>query len=211
MYLPNKYTEWYNAIIANAKLRTLLNTEYSEKHHIIPRSLGGDDSKENLVRLTAREHFICHLLLTKMLTGGSRAKMILALSCMTLESKNQSRHKLKSRQYDYIRTELSKCSQGSGNPSYGRKRTEDEIARAVASRKANDINRPKYSHSAETRKKLSESRKGKPRPDYLKEQWSKVRKGRPGQDNNSGKKWFNDGVKSYLKHECPPGCVPGRL
>lgn len=45
----------------------------------------------------------------------------------------------------------------------------------------------------------------------LREQWSKVRKGRPGQDNNSGKHWFNDGQKSYLKLICPKGCVPGRL
>jgi hypothetical protein len=36
---------------------------YYEKHHIIPKTLGGDNSKENTVLLTAREHFICHRLL----------------------------------------------------------------------------------------------------------------------------------------------------
>ena len=56
----NKYENWYNAITTKAKLRTI--DGYKERHHIIPRSLGGPDTKENLVDLTAREHFICHLL-----------------------------------------------------------------------------------------------------------------------------------------------------
>lgn len=38
---------------------------YSEKHHIVPRCIGGDDSKSNIVILTAREHFIAHSLLYK--------------------------------------------------------------------------------------------------------------------------------------------------
>ena len=69
MYLPNKYTFWYNNIIQRAQSRVLSTDTYTEKHHIIPRSLGGDDLTSNLVRLTAREHFVCHLLLTKMTTG----------------------------------------------------------------------------------------------------------------------------------------------
>jgi hypothetical protein len=37
-----------------------------ETHHIIPRSLQGQNSPDNLVKLSYREHFIAHLLLTKM-------------------------------------------------------------------------------------------------------------------------------------------------
>ena len=44
-----------------------------------------------------------------------------------------------------------------------------------------------------------------------KKRWSEIRKGRPGQVNNLGKRWWNDGIKSYLKYECPEGCVLGRL
>ena len=39
---------------------------YYEKHHIVPRSMGGSNKKSNLVDLTAREHYVCHRLLTKM-------------------------------------------------------------------------------------------------------------------------------------------------
>lgn len=48
-------------------------------HHIIPRCIGGTDSHENLVKLTAREHYIAHLLLTKMLEGNARYKLQIAL------------------------------------------------------------------------------------------------------------------------------------
>lgn len=66
MYLQNKYTSIYYAIINRAKSRDLSKDVYTEKHHIIPRSLGGSNSKNNLVNLTAREHRLCHLLLPKM-------------------------------------------------------------------------------------------------------------------------------------------------
>ena len=62
MYLENKYTRWYYAIIiaAQSQNRKKNNGVYYENHHILPKSLGGDNSKDNLVNLTAREHFICH-------------------------------------------------------------------------------------------------------------------------------------------------------
>ena len=68
----NKYEKWYAAITNRAKTRLL--ESYTESHHIKPRSLGGDDSLDNLVQLTAREHFICHWLLTKFTSGDDRVK-----------------------------------------------------------------------------------------------------------------------------------------
>ena len=77
MFKTNKYTKTYYNIINRAQDRDL--SGYTEGHHIIPRSLGGSDDPSNIVRLTAREHYICHLLLTKMVTNeGDRAKMVLA-------------------------------------------------------------------------------------------------------------------------------------
>ena len=62
------YQKIYNSIVERAKRR--LTEEYTESHHIVPRSIGGSNDKENLVRLTAREHFIAHLLLAKIYGGG---------------------------------------------------------------------------------------------------------------------------------------------
>jgi hypothetical protein len=75
MFKDNKYSKWYHKIIDNAKHRTTING-YIERHHIIPKSLGGLDGANNIVSLTAREHFVCHFLLTKMTQGTDRRKML---------------------------------------------------------------------------------------------------------------------------------------
>lgn len=102
MYLDNKYTGWYNTIIENSKNRNI--SGYTEKHHIIPRSLGGTDDSSNLAILTAREHFICHLLLTKMTTGNDRYKMCFALHMIT-NAKNigEGRYTPTSRLYEHTK------------------------------------------------------------------------------------------------------------
>jgi hypothetical protein len=79
MFKINKYSKCYYSIIDRAKSRESLPNIYTEKHHIIPKSCGGDNTFGNLVRLTAREHFVCHLLLPKMVEGKFRNKMIHAL------------------------------------------------------------------------------------------------------------------------------------
>ncbi len=56
--------QWhYDRLIKSRKNRILIEGAYYEKHHILPKSMGGDNSDENLVYLTAREHFIAHWLL----------------------------------------------------------------------------------------------------------------------------------------------------
>jgi hypothetical protein len=72
--------------------------------------LGGTDIKENLVDLTAREHFICHWLLIKMHTGESRAKMMYALNGMKRTNKEQERYKtpITSRVYQKLKEEFGK-------------------------------------------------------------------------------------------------------
>jgi hypothetical protein len=62
MFEQNKYTKWYFNLIQNAKDRK----HGDEIHHIIPRCLGGNEQKDNLVSLSYREHYIAHALLTKM-------------------------------------------------------------------------------------------------------------------------------------------------
>lgn len=39
---------------------------YRERHHVLPRCMGGGDSKENLVALTPEEHYVAHQLLVKL-------------------------------------------------------------------------------------------------------------------------------------------------
>jgi len=61
-----KYTRWYISIIESRISRIFEDDTYTEKHHIIPKSMGGSNLEDNLVKLTFKEHFIVHWLLTKM-------------------------------------------------------------------------------------------------------------------------------------------------
>jgi hypothetical protein len=92
LFLENKYTKTYYAIINRAKSRQI--DLYKERHHIIPQSIGGSNLTENIVELTAREHFVCHLLLTKMLQGENKKKMTFALwlLCNVKNSSQQERY-----------------------------------------------------------------------------------------------------------------------
>lgn len=78
----------YDAIIENSKSRIL--TGYKEKHHIIPRCMGGSDDSSNLATLTAKEHYIAHRLLVKIYPDNYKLKF--ALNFMVVGTCNQERY-----------------------------------------------------------------------------------------------------------------------
>ena len=61
-----------------------------EKHHIIPKSLGGKDNKTNIVKVSPKEHFILHKLLVKCVEEEYFQKMSSALFMMHLSNKKQT-------------------------------------------------------------------------------------------------------------------------
>ena len=173
----NKYTRWYNSIIENARTRTLIC--YKESHHILPRSLGGTDDKDNLVDLTAREHFICHWLLVKMYTGQAQHKMIYALNGMKRNGKDNERYEtaITSRVYEKLKVEFgrvhSETMKGRKAHNKGKPMSEEQKAIIRATKAANPY---KYTpeqiarrvakqtgqtRSQETKDNISKSLKGK--------------------------------------------------
>ena len=86
MFKENKYTKYYFSIINNCTNRVIKG--YTENHHIVPKSLGGTDDDTNIVRLTAREHYICHRLLAKMTSGKFMTAMIFAVWSMSNQKGN---------------------------------------------------------------------------------------------------------------------------
>ncbi len=117
------YQKIYDSIIENRKTQTV-KEEYSETHHIIPKSIGGSNNFNNLVILTGREHFICHLLLVKIYKNTPNYyKMVKAFFMMQTESKNQHRY-ITSRKYHKLREDYSKFQSdsvvGNKNPMYGK-------------------------------------------------------------------------------------------
>ena len=183
MYLTNKYTNWYYNIITQARLR-VNNIEYNEKHHIIPKSLGGTNDLNNLVRLTAREHFICHLLLTKMTEGTNKSKMARAAWLMaSARNKYQRRQKINARTYERLRKQYSILSKGVPK-SEEHKAKLSKPKTAEHKRKLSDAKKGKtygYTHSEETKRKISKSHKNRiyaPISDERKKKQSAALKGR---------------------------------
>jgi hypothetical protein len=169
----NKYEKWYKNITDFAKHR--ITEDYTEKHHILPKSLGGSDKITNLVYLTAREHFICHWLLTKIYPEGEEHwKMINAFRMMRAENPKQKRYatNITARVYSNLKEEYSKLQSqryiGEKNPMYGDKfyRSEEGYRRhkeAISGDK-NASKRP------ETKKKIAETKIGKKRESFS-EEW----------------------------------------
>jgi hypothetical protein len=116
------YQRIYNNIIELSKSRKL--TEYKEKHHIIPKCMNGTNNKSNIAILTAREHFICHMLLCEIYPDNN--KLNFALWCMTNYHNdiNQNRYKVTARVYDRLKTDIAKIKSsffsGENNPMYGK-------------------------------------------------------------------------------------------
>jgi len=135
MYLQNKYTLWYKNIINRAQSRIL--NGYSERHHIIPKSLGGLDSQENIAILTAHEHYVCHKLLTKMVCSDAKHKMNLAAFRMSHSNKYHNRHKITGSEYA---------------------RLKENFAKSISELKKG---KPGIPRSIETRTKMSKSKIGK--------------------------------------------------
>lgn len=115
------YLKIYNKIIEYRIYN--LPVGYSEKHHILPKCLGGKDTSDNLVKLTAREHYICHLLLVNIYKHdfNKYSKMINAFLRMCCNSTFQDRA-YNSHTYDTIRKHwssiMSKRQIGKNNIQY---------------------------------------------------------------------------------------------
>jgi hypothetical protein len=119
------YANIYNQIIYNRQQNIITRSDtYCEEHHIIPRALGGSDEKINKLMLTAKEHYVCHHLLTKMYKRGTRHwhKMVKAFMRMHSSSSNQYRY-FNARTYEKLKIDhaysMSVSQSGKGNSQYG--------------------------------------------------------------------------------------------
>jgi len=100
----------YNQLIERAQNRTLEG--YKEKHHILPKCLGGNNNKENLVELTAREHFLCHMLLCEIYPKENKLKHALFLMSIGKQKVKENHYVIGSRVYERLKTEYSQLLTG---------------------------------------------------------------------------------------------------
>lgn len=135
------YKRIYDTIVSRAKVRQL--TDYKEQHHIIPKCLGGSDDKDNLVDLTAREHFLCHWLLIRIYPEESKLAYAFWNMCNGRKNKYQLRYIPTSRTYqeakihaaksqslrkvsDKTKQKLSEAKKGKLSPTKGKSWTHNQ-------------------------------------------------------------------------------------
>ena len=163
-----------NIIDSRGRLNKSDNGVCYERHHIVPKCLGGTNSTRNLVDLTPQEHFIAHKLLLQEI-GGSKLAHAYNLMInyrdnvtVSLEELNYAR--------EQHRKSMSEAMKGENNPMYGiHRRSEDS---------------PMFGkhHSSESRKKMSESRKGENNPFFGKHHSEETKK-KIGEANKGRPAW----------------------
>lgn len=159
MFIDNKYTRLYEVLTSRPDNPEV---EYCEKHHIIPRCLGGSNKRSNIIILTARKHFLVHWLLTKMcLDPKHTQKMKYAMRCMSWD-KTKGRG-LKPWQYQIAKNKLSEASKNrivseatrNKLSKSGKKRFEEKSERDKMS--LAKLSSPFSKHSNATKLKMSAS------------------------------------------------------
>lgn len=85
------YNKLYSRFIESKRSRLLIKQKGYEFHHILPKCLRGSNNKDNLVKLTHREHLRAHEYLAKMYNGEAKLKMEIALGVMK-HDRNITRH-----------------------------------------------------------------------------------------------------------------------
>lgn len=135
------YRLHYERLIARARSRSLVG--YRERHHVLPRCMGGGNELENIVELTGEEHYVAHQLLVKMHPGnGGLAYAAMAMAMQSTGNKS----------YGWLRRRHAIAA---GDRMRGKKKSPEHIANSAAARKG-------FKHSPEARAKMSLARRGKP-------------------------------------------------
>jgi hypothetical protein len=111
------YQTVYDNLIAKRRKASPPIHLYTERHHIVPKSLGGTDDPSNLVVLTGREHWVAHLLLHKIYRLPQTAH---ACHMMAMRSEERGIPKIRnSRMYQTIREEHAEHVRARGKKLVG--------------------------------------------------------------------------------------------
>jgi len=111
---------------------------YYERHHFIPKCMGGDNDEENLVLLTAKEHFVAHKLLVEIYPENK--KLFYALTSMAFLKKERRDYRISAGEYQRVKLQL---------------------ARVASDRMKSNLNHRKGKKQSEiTKKKIADAQRG---------------------------------------------------
>lgn len=199
------YAATYCALVSKRLNNPIKKTDcYCETHHIIPRSEGGIDEKENLVNLTAREHYIAHLLLAKIYNDLKMHSAVVYMRCGSVE---RLRLKTSSRLYEKMRQRYSNQLKGigfnKGRPPWNKGKigcyTKEQLERFSDSHKG-QVPWNKGKHGVQS----PPPNKGCPMSNDVKSKISKTKR-------MNKLHWYTNGITNVLSNKCPDGFKQGRV
>jgi hypothetical protein len=154
----NRYTKFIES------LKSQVIAGYCEKHHIVPRSLGGSDAKDNLIALTSRQHFVAHWMLWKAY-GGTMGRAFFMMSNFGKYGKVNSRTYAMARE-DYSE-QVKKQMFIKPNTYVATEETREKMRQAKIGKKLSSEHKEKVrlasigrKTSEETKRKISEAKRG---------------------------------------------------
>jgi hypothetical protein len=153
---------YVNFINSRPERDLIKNGKYFNVHHIVPKSLNGKNSKSNLIKLTHREHYIAHLILWKC---GYRE---MASSFHFMVHNNRFDNRITSKSYEILKVDYSNSLtfkfSGENNPMFGKNayefKTEEEM-KIIREKISCALTNRTPQQKKETRKKISQSLKGR--------------------------------------------------
>ena len=146
------YSEIYQQLMNRAVGRSR-GERFYERHHVVPRCMGGGNDLSNLVFLTPEEHFVAHQLLTKI--HPTNIKLRFSLQAMLMDTGNRKR---KNKAYGWVRRLVSE-NMKANNPNQGGK-----ARLAYIERHGGPPISSKYEFTSEGRKKVVENMTGETNP-----------------------------------------------
>ena len=129
------YSEFIQNIL-DTRGRFNCGDEYHERHHILPKCMGGTNDKSNLIDLYAKEHFIAHKLLAEENQFNDKLRYAYWNMCQCTGKNVKDRYITTPEEYEECRIFCISAMRGENHPFFGRH------------------------HSPEAREKMSKTKKG---------------------------------------------------
>lgn len=154
--------------ILNTRGRFACLDGYHERHHIIPKCMNGSNSKDNLIDLYAREHFIAHKLLAEENPQNYQLKYAYWNMCQCTGRDGQDKYMPTPEEYEEARIFCHEAMSGENHPMYGKHHTQESREKMSISKKDmyNGENNPFFGkkHSQENIEKMKGTHSGKDNP-----------------------------------------------
>jgi len=188
----------YNEICKRGQVRYL--DTYTEKHHIIPKCMGGKNDKDNLTTLTAKEHFIVHKILCILHPNSEKLKYAFWAMCNQTKNRN---YIVSGRDYEYAKKLLL--------PIWTKKKskeTKEKISKGKKGKKININQEGNLNHNFGKiwiKNVSSSEEKMIKLGDIIPDGWQRGRfkSGSLGKSQISGKSWYHNlsGEEKYFSKE----------